>query len=102
MAGDLIAPGYRVFPRLPPARGSQHGLGRQARQVRRLAPDQSRLNQGDRAAGVRQAGGDEHSRCSPAKYYDIELRHLVTPPSDGSDSLNDDSQTGAGDGVRHG
>ena len=49
-----------------------------------------------------QAGGDEHSRCSPAKHYDIEVRHLVTPPSDGSDSLNHDSRAGTGDGVRHG
>jgi len=48
---------------------------------------------------VRQAGRDEHSRCSPAKHYDIEVRHLVTPPSDGSDSLNHDSRAGARDGV---
>ena len=38
----------------------------------------------------------------PAKYYDIEVRHLVIPPSDGSDSPNHDSRAGAGDGVRRG
>ena len=63
-------------------------------------PDQSGLNQGDRATGVRQADGDEHSGCSPAKHYDIEVRHLVIPSSVGSDSLNHDSRAGAGDGVR--
>ena len=80
-AGHFIPPGHRVFPGRPAGRGKQQRVRRQAGQVRRLASDQSRLDERHRLAAAGHLGGDVHASGAAAEHDHIESAHISPSPS---------------------
>ena len=80
-AGHLVPAGHRVFPGLAAGRGKQQRVRRQAGQVRGLAADQARLDQGHRLAAAYDLRGDVQAGGPAAKHHYIESIHVSPSPS---------------------